>query len=190
MKSPLVLVFGLGVSGCAAIAKLNSLGITNIIGFDISVAARNYVSATYKIQNCFDMNHFKIFEKGFITDADIVIGSVLIPGKEAPIVLDQEFVRNMPIKLAKKKIFADIAIDQGGCLIEHSPITSHLEPVKKLHNKLSVIAVPNLPAAKPAEASKRLSDIISDYVIDFFAGNNKEVFEKALTKSSDVIIPL
>ena len=188
-KKPSVLVFGLGTSGRAAIQRLNKMGITDIIGFDKNPKVFSLVNAMHCVSKCFEMSHFSVFEKAFINDADILIGAVLVPGKEAPLVLDQEYIRNLPIKIAKSKVLVDIAIDQGGCLIQNSPITTHLEPVKALHNKLSLIAVPNLPAAKPEEASKRLSAVLVDYVIDFFTGKNVEVFTKAITKVEDVIIP-
>ncbi|MBQ2750170.1 MAG: alanine dehydrogenase, partial [Clostridia bacterium] len=59
-----------------------------------------------------------------LKEADLVIGSVLIPGGKTP-----KLVRREHLKLMKKgAVVVDIAIDQGGCF-ESSHVTTHDNPV-------------------------------------------------------------
>lgn len=58
-----------------------------------------------------------------VTDADLVIGAVLIPGAAAPKLL----TRDMLPKMRPGSVVADVAIDQGGCF-ETSKATTHAEP--------------------------------------------------------------
>ena len=58
--------------------------------------------------------------KKLISDCDLLIGGVLIPGAEAPKLITKEM-----IKLMKKgSVIVDVAIDQGGC-VETSKPTTH-----------------------------------------------------------------
>ncbi|MGB1309810.1 MAG: alanine dehydrogenase [Leucothrix sp.] len=59
----------------------------------------------------------------YCTDADLVIGAVLIPGAEAPKLLTREMLSQM----RDGSVVVDVAIDQGGCF-ETSKATTHAEP--------------------------------------------------------------
>lgn len=59
----------------------------------------------------------------YVTEADLVIGAVLIPGAAAPKLVD----RAMLGKMKKGAVLVDVAIDQGGCF-ETSKATTHAEP--------------------------------------------------------------
>ncbi len=55
--------------------------------------------------------------------ADVVIGSILVPGARAPIVVTREMVQSMK----PRSVILDVSIDQGGC-IETSRPTTHRDP--------------------------------------------------------------
>jgi alanine dehydrogenase len=58
-----------------------------------------------------------------IRDADVLVGSVLIPGSRAPLIVTREMVRTMK----PRSVIIDVAIDQGGC-VETSRPTSYQNP--------------------------------------------------------------
>ncbi len=58
------------------------------------------------------------------SEADLVVGAVLIPGAAAPKLLTREHIRNMK----PGAVVVDVAIDQGGCF-ETSTATTHQDPV-------------------------------------------------------------
>ncbi len=58
-----------------------------------------------------------------VTEADLVIGAVLVPGAAAPKLVSREMVRAMK----PGSVIVDISIDQGGC-IETSRPTTHAAP--------------------------------------------------------------
>src|SRR5262249_61815390 len=58
-----------------------------------------------------------------ITEVDVVIGAVLIPGARAPKLI----TRDMLVEMKDGSVFCDVAIDQGGCA-EKSRQTKHTEP--------------------------------------------------------------
>ena len=73
--------------------------------------------------------------------ADLVIGSVLIPGAKAP-----NLVREDDLKIMKPgSVIIDVAIDQGGC-IETSRPTSHSDPTYMV-NDVVHYCVTNMPGA-------------------------------------------
>ncbi|MCA8926796.1 MAG: alanine dehydrogenase [Alphaproteobacteria bacterium] len=76
-----------------------------------------------------------------VTNADLVIGSVLVPGAAAPKLVTEEMVKNM----RKGSVLVDIAIDQGGCFATSRP-TSHAEPTFVKHDVVHY-CVTNMPGA-------------------------------------------
>ena len=56
--------------------------------------------------------------------ADLVVGSVLIPGAKAPKLVTRDMLREME----PGTVMVDVAIDQGGCF-ETSRPTTHEDPV-------------------------------------------------------------
>src|SRR5207248_3444360 len=59
-----------------------------------------------------------------ITEADLVIGAVLIPGAVAPKLVTREMLGEMK----PNAVIVDVAIDQGGC-VETAKPTTHSDPV-------------------------------------------------------------
>ncbi len=94
-----------------------------------------------------------------LKDADLVIGSVLIPGEKAPkLVTDAMVARMKP-----GSVLVDIAIDQGGCF-EHSRPTTHDTPTYQVHNSI-YYCVANMPGAVPATSTRALTNATLPYVI-------------------------
>ncbi len=76
-----------------------------------------------------------------VTNADLVIGAVLIPGAAAPKLVTRDHVS----KMRKGSVMVDIAIDQGGCF-ETSKPTSHAEPTYVVDGVIHY-CVTNMPGA-------------------------------------------
>lgn len=94
-----------------------------------------------------------------LKDADLVIGSVLIPGEKAPKLVTDEMVKTMK----PGSVLVDIAIDQGGCF-ENSKPTTHDAPTFKVHNS-TYYCVANMPGAVPATSTVALTNATLPYVV-------------------------
>ena len=83
--------------------------------------------------------------------ADLVIGSVLIPGAKAPKIVTRDMLQLME----PGTVLVDVAIDQGGCF-ETSRPTTHEDPVYYVDGILHY-CVANIPGAVPRTCPKRAS---------------------------------
>ncbi len=90
--------------------------------------------------------------------ADLLIGSVLIPGARAPKIVTEQMVK----KMKSRAVIIDVAVDQGGCIETIEP-TSHAQPTYVKHGVLHY-AVPNMPAAVPRTATFALTNATLPYV--------------------------
>jgi alanine dehydrogenase len=93
-----------------------------------------------------------------VTDADVVIGAVLIPGALAPKLITRAMLRGMK----DGAVFCDVAIDQGGCA-ETSRPTTHSEPVYEVEG-VTHYCVANMPGAVPITSTKALTNATLPYV--------------------------
>ena len=93
-----------------------------------------------------------------LSDADVVIGAVLIPGARAPKLITRETLRRMK----DGAVFCDVAIDQGGCA-ETSRPTTHSEPVYEVEG-VTHYCVANMPGAVPITSTKALTNATLPYV--------------------------
>lgn len=94
-----------------------------------------------------------------LKDADLVIGSVLIPGAQAPKLVTDEMVAQMK----PGSVLVDIAIDQGGCF-ENSHPTTHDNPTFQVHNSI-YYCVANMPGAVPETSTMALTNATLPYVV-------------------------
>lgn len=90
--------------------------------------------------------------------ADLVIGSVLIPGAAAPKLVTDDMVAAMK----PGSVLVDIAIDQGGCF-EGSRPTTHDDPTFAVHDSI-YYCVANMPGAVPETATRALTNATLPYV--------------------------
>ncbi len=95
-----------------------------------------------------------------VTDSDIVVGAVLVPGDAAPKVITEEMVADMP----EGSVIVDVAVDQGGC-VETTRPTSHSEPVYTEHGVVHY-AVTNMPGAYARTATYGLTNATLPYVLE------------------------
>lgn len=93
-----------------------------------------------------------------VAAADLVIGSVLVPGATAPKLVTLEMVS----KMRRGSVLVDIAIDQGGCF-EGSRPTTHADPTYTVGEQL-YYCVANMPGAVPHTATAALTNATLPYV--------------------------
>ncbi len=93
-----------------------------------------------------------------VSDADLLIGAVLIPGKRAPQLVSKELVSQM----RSHSVIIDVAVDQGGCVETMHP-TSHSHPVFEAAGVLHY-GVPNMPGAVPWTSTQALVNATFPYV--------------------------
>lgn len=93
-----------------------------------------------------------------ISDADIVIGAVLVPGALAPKLITREMLGLMKPGAA----LVDVAIDQGGCF-ETSHATTHDDPVFVV-DEIVHYCVANMPGAVPVTSTRALTNATLPYV--------------------------
>jgi alanine dehydrogenase len=94
-----------------------------------------------------------------VTDADLLIGAVLVPGGRAPVLVSEDMVRAM----RPGSVIVDIAVDQGGC-VATTHETSHADPVYEEHGVLHY-AVGNMPGAVPHTSTYALTNATLPYVV-------------------------
>ena len=90
-----------------------------------------------------------------MTNADLVIAAVLVPGAEAP-----KLIHKNHIKLMKRGVvIVDVSIDQGGCVdMPQAKTTTHTNPIIELGlNDARLYAVSNMPGSVPATATQELT---------------------------------
>jgi len=95
-----------------------------------------------------------------VLKADLVIGSVLIPGASAPKLVRREMIASM----RRGAVVVDVAIDQGGCF-ETSHATTHSDPIFLVDGVIHY-CVSNMPAAVPHTSTFALTNATFPYLLE------------------------
>ena len=94
-----------------------------------------------------------------VTEADLVIGAVLIPGAKAPKLVTNDMVSRMK----PGSVLVDIAVDQGGCFEDSRP-TTHADPTFMVHGSV-IYCVANMPGAVPNTSTYALTNATLPYTV-------------------------
>ncbi len=94
----------------------------------------------------------------YVTEADLVIGGVLIPGAAAPKLVSREMITAMRPGSA----VVDVAIDQGGCFAT-SRATTHAEPTFVVDDVVHY-CVANMPGAVARTSTFALNNATLPYI--------------------------
>jgi alanine dehydrogenase len=94
-----------------------------------------------------------------VTDCDLLIGAVLIPGAKAPHLVSKEMVAGM----RAGSVIVDISIDQGGC-VETAHVTTHSNPTYVV-DEVVHYCVGNMPGAVPRTSTYALTNVTTPYAI-------------------------
>tara|TARA_B100001093_G_scaffold515691_1_gene592579 strand:- start:2600 stop:3712 length:1113 start_codon:yes stop_codon:yes gene_type:complete len=93
----------------------------------------------------------KIDLKKLISECDLLVGGVLIPGAEAPKLVTKEMIKSMK----RGSVIVDVAIDQGGC-VETSKPTTHADPTYIVDDVVHY-CVANMPGGVPRTSTMALN---------------------------------
>ncbi len=115
-----------------------------------------------------------------LRDADLVIGSVLIPGGSTPKLFKKKYLPEMKAGA----VFVDVAIDQGGCG-ESSRVTTHDDPVF-IEEGVVHYCVGNMPGAVPRTSTIALTNATLKYGLQIAAAGLEEACKKSRAVSSGV----
>lgn len=94
-----------------------------------------------------------------VSQADLLIGAVLIPGAKAPRIVTKAMVQQMK----PGSVIIDVAIDQGGSVETMDRVTTHMDPVFEKYGVLHY-SVPNIPGAVPMTSTLALSNVTLPFV--------------------------
>ena len=89
--------------------------------------------------------------KKLISECDLLIGGVLIPGAEAPKLVTRDMIKAMK----RGSVIVDVAIDQGGC-VETSKPTTHANPTY-IVDDIVHYCVANMPGGVPRTSTLALN---------------------------------
>ena len=115
-----------------------------------------------------------------IKDADLVIGSVLIPGGSTPKLFKKKYLPEMK----NGAVFVDVAIDQGGCG-ESSHVTTHDDPVY-VEDGVVHYCVGNMPGAVPRTSTIALTNATLRYGLQIAEAGLEEAAKKSAVITSGV----
>jgi len=152
-----VVVLGGGVAGTNAIRMAVGLE-AYVTCIDINL------ERLYVLDQMFGASLNTIFAtrqaiEDYVLDADLVIGTVLVPGAAAPKLVTEEMVRAMK----RGSVIVDVAIDQGGCA-ETSQPTTHAAPSYVAHGVVHY-CVTNMPGAVARSSTFALNNATLPFVL-------------------------
>ena len=112
----------------------------------------------------FDSNLNTIFStkdaiEKYVSNADLVIGAVLISGSLAPKLITHDLIR----KMRPGSVLVDVAIDQGGCF-ETSKPTTHTHPTYILDG-VTHYCVANMPSAVARTSTSALNNATLPFIV-------------------------
>ena len=170
VRAAKVTVIGAGVAGSNAAAMAIGMGadvtildinIDRLRELDAQYAGRlkTIASSTYEIDRS-------------VIEADLVIGSVLIPGAKAPKLVTNELVSRMK----PGSVLVDIAVDQGGCFAD-THATTHENPTFAVHGSI-FYCVANMPGAVPQTSTLALTNVTLPYALSIADRGVRAAFER------------
>ncbi|MEO0867232.1 MAG: alanine dehydrogenase, partial [Cyanobacteria bacterium J06642_11] len=152
-----VVVLGGGIVGTEATKMAIGLG-AQVTLIDINLDRLNQLEELFGSRVELLYSNSANIEKA-VTQADLVIGAVLVPGRRPPTLVSRSLVETMP----NGAVIVDVAVDQGGCIETVRP-TSHSEPIYAESGVLHY-GVPNMPGAVPRTATEALNNSTLPYAI-------------------------
>ena len=152
-----VLVIGGGVVGANAAYIASGMG-ANVTILDRSIPALRRLDMDFQGKvNCV-YSTVEAIEK-YATQADLVIGAVLLPGASAPKLISRELISQM----RTGSVVVDVAIDQGGCM-ETSKATTHQDPTFVVDGVVHY-CVANMPGAVPQTSTYALNNATLPFTV-------------------------
>jgi len=153
-----VVILGGGTAGMNAACIAAGMGARVSI-LDVNIPRLRYLNDIFGSRATTLMSDPATIRRS-IAQADLVVGSVLVPGAKAPRLVSAEHIASMKPGSA----FVDIAIDQGGCS-ETSRPTSHDDPVY-IEEGVVHYCVTNMPGAVSRTSTYALTNATLPYALE------------------------
>ncbi len=152
-----VLILGAGVVGTNAARMAAGLG-ANVVAMDVDLDRLRHLDSVMppNVHTVYSDPH-AIAEHAAL--ADLVIGSVLIPGGRTPVLITRAMLRGMKTG----SVIVDVGVDQGGC-IETSRPTTHEDPTFVVDGVVHY-GVANMPGAVGRTSTQALCHATQPYVL-------------------------
>ncbi len=122
----------------------------------------------------------KVDLEKLISECDLLVGGVLIPGAEAPKLVTKKMLKGMK----RGSVIVDVAIDQGGC-VETSKPTTHADPTY-IVDDIVHYCVANMPGGVPRTSTLALNKA----TLPFLSKLAKDGYKKALTNDPNFLAGL
>ena len=164
-----VLILGAGTVGTHAARMALGLG-ADVTLMDLSLPRLRHLDNLFgaRLKTLYSEAH--AIEE-LVCEADLVVGSVLLPGKRAPKLISRALVKRMK----PGSVLVDVSIDQGGCA-ETSRPTTHTNPTY-IEEDVVHYCVANMPAACARTATQALSNATLPYVLALAGKGWKEALK-------------
>jgi len=157
-----VMVLGGGVAGKAAALAAAGLG-ADVTVLDINIQRLHDLADSMPANVTVRYSDTATIE-ALLGEADLIVGTVLLPGAKAPKLIRREHLKQMK----PGTVLVDVSIDQGGCF-ETSHPTTHTEPVFEVDGIVHY-CVANMPGAYPRTSTMALTNATLPYVISLATG--------------------
>jgi alanine dehydrogenase len=157
VKAAHVVILGGGIVGTNAAQMALGMG-ADVTILDTNLDRLRYLDhVLHGRLHTMASNSYNIFEA--VKTADLTIGSVLIKGARAPMLVTRDMLSNMP----DGSVIVDVAVDQGGC-IETTHVTTHSNPTYIIDGVVHY-GVANMPGAVPRTSTMALSNATLPYTL-------------------------
>jgi alanine dehydrogenase len=164
-----VLILGAGTVGTHAARMALGLG-GDVTLMDISLPRLRHLDEVFGARLKTRYSEAHAIEE-LVCEADLIVGSVLLPGKRAPKLISRTLVQRMKTG----SVLVDVAIDQGGCA-ETSRPTTHSSPTY-IEEGVVHYCVANMPAACARTATQALTNATLPYVLALAGKGWKEALK-------------
>lgn len=152
-----VLILGGGIVGTQAAKMAAGLG-ANVTIMDINLGRLRQLADIMPANvKTLMSNEYNIRE--LITNHDLIIGAVLIPGAKAPHLITKDMLKDMQ----SGTVLVDVAVDQGGCIETCKP-TTHQNPTFVIDDVIHY-CVANMPGAVPYTSTVALTNATLPYAL-------------------------
>ncbi|MDF2159340.1 alanine dehydrogenase [Algoriphagus sp. CAU 1675] len=152
-----VLILGGGIVGTQAAWMAAGLG-ADVTIMDVSLPRMRHL-ADIMPANVKTMMSNEYNIRKMITEADLIVGAVLIPGAKAPHLITRDMLKDMK----PGTVLVDVAVDQGGCIETCKP-TTHENPTFIIDDVVHY-CVANMPGAVPYTSTLALTNATLPYAI-------------------------
>ena len=165
-----VVIIGGGVVGTNAAKMAVGLG-ADVTILDTNLNRLEYLDDIFggRVHTLFSTPHHVAHR---VTNADLVVGAVLIHGARAPKLVTRDMLSNMEDGTA----LVDVAVDQGGC-VETMKVTTHDNPTFLVDGVLHY-GVANMPGAVARTSTFALANATLPYMIQLANHGLEEACKK------------